>query len=53
MAAGDVEVYIASVDDDGTKLDAVLTGNGVVVADSVTMTSLPGSRVCVLVIKAA
>lgn len=53
MAAGDVEVYIAAVDDDGTKLDTVLTGNGIVVADSVSMCSLPGGRVCVLVIKAA
>lgn len=53
MAAGDVQVYVAPVDDDGTKLDAVLTGNGIVVADSVTMCKLQGNKVAVLVIKAA
>jgi len=53
MSAGDIEVYIADVDDDGTKLDTVLTGNGIVVADKVTMTSLNGSRVVVMVVKAA
>lgn len=52
MATGDVQVYIAAVDDDGTKLDTVLTGNSIVVADSITMTSLPGGRVCVMVVKA-
>ena len=53
MAAGDVVTFIAAVDDDGTKLDTAITGNGVVVADDITMCSLPGNRVCVLVIKAA
>ena len=53
MTAGDVQVYIAAVDDDVTKLDAAVTGNSVVVADDITMCSLPGGRVCVLVIKAA
>ena len=53
MAAGDVEVYVGTVDDDGTKLDAVLTGNGIVVADSVSMCHLGGNKVAVLVIKAA
>jgi len=53
MAAGDVVTFIADVDDDGTKLDAAITGNNVVVADDITMTSLSGNRVVVLVIKAA
>lgn len=49
MAAGDVEVYQADID----KLDATLTGNGIVVADSISITKLGGNRVAVLVIKAA
>ena len=52
MAAGDVLTFIVDVDDDGTKLDAAITGNGVVVADDITMTS-KGNRATVLVIKAA
>lgn len=53
MAAGDVEVYVATLDDDGTKLDTVLTGNGITASDSVSMCRLQGNRVAVLVIKAA
>jgi hypothetical protein len=53
MAAGDVQVYVCGADDGGTKLDTLLTGKGIVVADDITMCSLPGGRVCVLVIKAA
>ncbi len=53
MAAGDVVTFVATVDDDGTKLDAAITGNSVVVADDITMCALPGNKVCVLVIKAA
>lgn len=52
MAAGDINTYVVAVDDDGTKLAAALAGN-VVVADDVTMCSLPGNRVCVVVVKAA
>ena len=53
MAAGDIEVYTAAVDDDGTKLDAVLTGNSIVVADNITMSHVKGSKVVVVVVKAA
>jgi len=52
MAAGDVSVYVVAVDDDGTKLDAALTGQNIVVADRICTCSLQGNRVCVLVIKA-
>ena len=51
MAAGDVEVYIASGDDDGTKLAAVLAGN-VVVADSLSITKI-GTKIWAVVVKAA
>jgi len=53
IAAGDIETYIVAGDDDGTKADTALTGNGIVVADSVSCCSLPGGRVFVLVVKAA
>ena len=52
MAAGDIQVYVADADDDGTKLDAVLTGNGIVVADDISITTV-GTRVWVVVVKAA
>ena len=51
MATGDIQVYIAAADDDGTKLDAVLTGNSIVVADSISMTKI-GTKIWVLVVKA-
>ena len=50
MAAGDVEVYGPIPWD---SLDATVTGNGVVVADSISMCGVHGGLVLVLVIKAA
>jgi len=50
MAAGDVEVYGPTTPN---ALDALLTGNGIVVADNITMCSYGGGMVVVLVIKAA
>ena len=49
MATGDVEVYGPTTPD---ALDALLTGNSIVVADSVSMCSVSGSQILVLVIKA-
>lgn len=53
MAAGDVQVYVIPVNDDGTGMDTFLTGKGIVVADSVSMAQINHNRVVVLVIKAA
>jgi len=50
MGVGDVEVYGPTTPD---KLDALITGNGVVVADDITMCSYGSGMVVVLVIKAA
>ena len=50
MAAGDVEVYGPTTP---AELDTLLTGNGIVVADSVSMCTIGGGQVVVLVIKAA
>jgi len=50
MTAGDVETYGPTTPD---KLDALITGNGVVVADDITMCNVAGGLVFVLVIKAA
>lgn len=50
MAAGDVEVYGPTTPD---KLDALLTGNDIVVADDISMCSYANGMVVVLVIKAA
>lgn len=50
MGVGDVEVFGPTTPD---KLDALITGNGVVVADSISMCSYAGGMVLVLVIKAA
>jgi len=50
MAAGDVEVYGPTTPD---KLDALLTGNGITVSDSITMCDVSGNQVLVLVIKAS
>lgn len=52
MAAGDKKIYVAPVDDDGTKLQAVLDAATIVVADDITMTKV-GNKIWVLVIKAA
>ena len=52
MTAGDIFTYIASVDDDGTKLETVLAGK-IVVADTFSVTKISGNRVCVVVVKAA
>ena len=49
MAAGDVEVYGPTTPN---LLDALITGNGVVVADDITMCSVGSGMVFVLVIKA-
>ncbi len=48
MAAGDVEVYGPTKPD---KLDALLTGNGITVSDSISMCSYSKGMVLVLVIK--
>lgn len=50
MGVGDVEIFGPTTID---KLDALITGNGVVVADSITMCSYGMAMVVVLVIKAA
>lgn len=52
MAAGDVEVYGPFPAQDTTAVDAGLTGNGVVVADSVT-SYVERGMVYFVVIKAA
>jgi len=52
MAAGDITTGIVSVDDDGTKVDTWLTGKAVV-ADDICITSLPGARVLITIVKAA
>ena len=50
MADGDVEVYGPTTP---VALDGLLTGNGVVVADNITMCSYGAGMVVVLVLKAA
>lgn len=50
MAAGDVQVYGPTTP---AALDALLTGNSIVVADDITMCSYGAGMVVVLVIKAA
>ena len=50
MVAGDVQVYGPT---SPNQLDALLTGNGVVVADSISMCNVAGGLVLVLVVKAA
>ena len=52
MAAGDVEVYGPFDATDATAIDTGLTGNGVVVADTVVSHTV-GSQVVFVVIKAA
>lgn len=52
MAAGDIEVYTADADDDGTKLDTALTGNSITVSDRTNMVVV-GSRIFYVVVKAA
>jgi len=49
MATGDVEVYGPTTPN---ALDALLTGNGIVVADSISMCNVSGGQILVLVIKA-
>ena len=50
MAAGDVDVYGPTTPD---KLDALLTAGNIVVADDISMCSVGGGQVLVVVIKAA
>lgn len=50
MADGDIEVFGPTTPD---KLDALLTGNGIVVADNVTMCSYGAGMVVVVIVKAA
>ncbi len=47
---GDIEVYGPTSPD---KLDALLTGNSIVVADNITMCSYGNGMLLVLVVKAA
>jgi len=49
MGTGDVEVYGPTTPD---ALDALVTGNSIVVADSITMCNVGGGMVLVMVIKA-
>ena len=50
MGNGDIEVYGPTTP---AKLDALLTGNSIVVADNITMCSYGAGMVVVTVVKAA
>lgn len=53
MAAGDIKTFVVHVNDDGTALKNALTGQGIVVADSVSVSQIHHNRVVVVVVKAA
>lgn len=53
MAAGDIEVYTASIDDDGTKLDTALTGNSIASSDRIAVSRVSGNKVAVVVVKSS
>ena len=51
MASGDIQTFVLTVDDDGTKADTALTGQSIATTDTLAMCSLPGNKVFVLVLK--